>query len=293
VSPASGNASLFLRQCRQNLFYCHGCGQGGDLLRFVQLAQHLSFPETVAHLKRLLDVPQPSLEDVLREAIHFYRQQLEQHGEAVDYLHRRGVQDAPLIEQLSIGYAPGGRLRGHLIERGYPADLLVQAGLIHQGKDTFYRRIVFPCWEGGRPINLYGRSLGGAPPHRFLARPKGGLFAWSLAGHHPDVILVEGLFDLAVLWQAGFRHTTCAYGIHLTPTQLAQLSERPDRTVWIAFDSDPAGRNAACALAQQLRHACLSVRMVDLPAGHDPNSFFASGASAAEFQGCLQNARRL
>jgi len=283
----------FYVNAAKNVFYCHGCGQGGDLLRFIQLAQHLSFPETVAHLQQLLDVPQPSLEDALREAIHFYRQQLEQHAEAVDYLHRRGVQDARLIEQLSIGYAPGGRLRGHLIERGYPAGLLVQAGLIHQGKDTFYRRIVFPCWEGGRPINLYGRSLGGAPPHRFLPRPKGGLFAWSLAGHHPDVILVEGLFDLAVLWQAGFRHTTCAYGIHLTPTQLAQLSERPDRTVWIAFDSDPPGRNAACALAQQLRHACLSMRMVDLPAGHDPNSFFASGASAAEFQSCLQNARRL
>jgi DNA primase len=152
---------------------------------------------------------------------------------------------------------------------------------------------VFPCGEEARPINLYGRSLGGAPPHRFLARPKGGLFAGSLVGHHTDVILVEGLFDRAVLWQAGFRNTTCAFGIHLTPTQLAQLSDRPDRTVWIAFDSDPAGRNATGALAQQLRHTCLSVRMVDLPAGHDPNSFFASGASAGEFQSCLQNAHRL
>jgi DNA primase len=103
----------------------------------VQLAHHLSFPETVTHLKQLLGAPEPSLEDALREAIHFYRQQLEQHGDAVDYLHRRGVQDPRLIEQLSIGYAPGGRLHRHLIERGYPADLLVQAGLIHQGKDTF------------------------------------------------------------------------------------------------------------------------------------------------------------
>ena len=107
------------------------------------------------------------------------------------------------------------------------------------------------------------------------------------------MILVEGLFDLAVLWQAGFRHTSCAFGIPLTPTQLAQLSERPDRTVWIAFDSDPAGRNAARALAQRLHPTGLSVRIVDLPAGHDPNSFFAAGASAAEFQSCLQNAHRL
>jgi len=280
----------FYVNAAKNLFYCHGCGQGGDLLRFVQLARNLSFPKTVAHLKQLLGAPEPSPEDALQEAIDFYRQQLEQHPEAMDYLHRRGVQDPRLIQQLSIGYAPGGRLRRHLSERGYPADLLIQAGLIHQGKDAFYRRIVFPCWEEGRPINLYGRSLDGAPPHRFLARPKGGLFAWSLAGHHANVILVEGLFDLAVLWQAGFRNTSCAFGIHLTETQLAQLSERPGRTVWLAFDSDPAGRNAACALAQRLRHTGLRVRIADLPAGHDPNSFFAAGASAAQFQSCLQNA---
>jgi DNA primase len=76
-------------------------------------------------------------------------------------------------------------------------------------------------------------------------RSKGGLFAWNLVGHHHNLILIEGLFDLAVLWQAGFLHTSCAFGLHLTQTQIAQWSDRPDRTVFIAFDSDPAGRNAA------------------------------------------------
>ena len=67
-----------------------------------------------------------------------------------------------------------------------------------------------------------------------------------------NVILVEGLFDLAVLWQAGFRNTTCAIGTHLTPTQLAQLRENPDRCVYIAFDQDEnqAGQKAADALLQ-------------------------------------------
>lgn len=277
----------------KNVFYCHGCGRGGDLIRFVQLSQHLSFPETVAHLKQLAGIPEPGQDDALRDAIDFYRQQLDQHPEAIDYLRRRGVQDPRLIEQLSIGYAPGGMLCRHMRQLGYSQDLLTEAGLIHQGKDAFYRRIVFPCFDGCRPVNLYGRSLGDAAPHRFLSRSKGGLFAWSIVHRHQDVILVEGLFDLAVLCQAGFLNTTCAFGIHLTPTQRAQLSDRPGRTVFIAFDSDPAGRHGAFALAETLRNTRLNVRIVDLPAEHDPNSFFIAGASAAEFDICLRNAHWL
>jgi DNA primase len=283
----------FYVNAAKNVFYCHGCGRGGDLIRFVQLSRNLSFPETVAHLKQLLGQPEFTPDDALRETVDFYRQQLNLHPEALDYLQRRGVQDPRLIEQLSIGYAPGGQLFRHLTQLGYPASLLEEAGLIHQGKDTFYRRIVFPCWEGCRPINLYGRSLGVAAPHRFLPRPKGGLFAWSSVRHHHDVILVEGLFDLAVLWQGGFIHTTCAFGVHLTSMQLSQLADRPDRTVFIAFDSDPAGHHAALALAQTLRNTRLCVRIVDLPTSHDPNSFFAAGASAADFDHCLRNAHWL
>ena len=283
----------FYVNAAKNVFYCHGCGQGGDLIRFVQLSQNLSFPETIAHLKQQLGLPEPAPDDALQEAIDFYRQQLEQHPEARDYLHRRGVEDPKLIQQLSIGYAPGGTLYRHLTQRGYPPDLLRETGLIQQGKDTFYRRIVFPCFERCRPSNLYGRSLGGAAPHRFLPRPKGGLFAWSTIGHHADVILVEGLFDLAVLWQAGFLNTTCAFGVHLTHVQFVQLSDRLDRTVFIAFDSDLAGQHASRALAQKLRNAGLNVRIVDLPAAHDPNSFFLAGGSGTEFQNCLRLSRWL
>ena len=67
--------------------------------------------------------------------------------------------------------------------------------------------------ECGRQIaNLYGRSIGAAFPHRLLPRSKGGLFAWGSVSRFSTVILVEGLFDLAALWQAGFRNTTCAIG---------------------------------------------------------------------------------
>jgi DNA primase len=89
------------------------------------------------------------------------------------------------------------------------------------------------------------------------------------------VILVEGLFDLAVLWQAGFRNTTCAIGTHLTPTQLAQLCDPPDRSVYIVFDQDKnhAGQQASRQLMQHLQSASMRAHLVQLPPGHDPNNW--------------------
>ena len=94
---------------------------------------------------------------------------------------------------------------------------------------------------------------------------------------------------MAVLWQAGFVNTTCAFGAHLTGPQFSQLSDRLDRTVFIAFDADPAGASAAHALAQRLRQAALNVRIVELPSGQDPNHYFVDGASTAEFDRRLRD----
>ena len=122
---------------------------------------------------------------------------------------------------------------------------------------------------------------------------KGGLFAWETVRHFSSVILVEGLFDLAVLWQAGFRNTTCAIGTHLTPPQLAQLGDPPKRCIYLAFDQDDnqAGQRAALQLARQLADAGLAARLVLLPPGHDPNRYFAAGATATDFTLCLERAQ--
>jgi DNA primase len=155
--------------------------------------------------------------------------------------------------------------------------------------------VIFPCRQQGRAVNLYGRSIGVAFPHRLLPRSKGGLFAWESVGTFSTVILVEGLFDLAVLWQAGFRNTTCAIGTHLTPAQLSQIGDQPGRRIYIAFDQDPnqAGQQASRLLAQRLESAGLNARIVALPPGHDPNSYFMAGATAADFLTCLQQAQGL
>jgi DNA primase len=98
--------------------------------------------------------------------------------------------------------------------------------------------VIFPCRQNHRVVNLYGRSIGTAFPHRLLPHSKGGLFAWESLRHYSHVMLVEGLFDLALLWQEGFRNTTCAIGTHLTSLQWDQLRDSPDRRVDIVFDQD-------------------------------------------------------
>ncbi|HEV8483636.1 MAG TPA: CHC2 zinc finger domain-containing protein [Blastocatellia bacterium] len=278
----------------KNLFYCHGCGYGGDLIRFVQVYFNLSFRDSVAHLEKEW-AQKASDDDLLHDTVAFYQYQLNRHPEALDYLHHRGLQDPELYRQLGLGYAPGCSLREHLLSVcGHRFDRLATLGLINpQGRDSFFRRIIFPCLNQGRIVNLYGRSISESPPHRFLPRAKGGLVAWETLQGAPSVILVEGLFDLAVLWQAGFRNTTSALGCHLTADQFTQLCDDPGRQVFIAFDSDAnaAGQRAASKLAAQLRNAGLQSRIVRLPDGHDPNSFFVSGASPADFARCLEEAR--
>jgi len=118
---------------------------------------------------------------------------------------------------------------------------------------------------------------------------------WESVSSFSTVILVEGLFDLAVLWQAGFRNTTCAIGTQLTPAQLVQLSDQPGRSVYIVFDQDDnqAGQKAAQQLTQRLQSAAICAHIVRLPHGHDPNSYFVAGASAADFTACLQGAHKL
>ena len=203
------------------------------------------------------------------------------------------MRDPALLEELRIGYAPGGSLRRHLTAQGYSFDLLRRLGLVNpQGCDTLYRRVIFPCRQDGRLVNLYGRSVvASAPPHRFLRGSKAGLYAWEQVRQCLKVILVEGLFDYAVVRQAGFRHVTCSMGTHLNAHQFRQLCDRP-RTVYLTFDADAngSGQQASQWLAHRLRAQGIAARRVLLPPGQDPNSFFVQGGDAPQFQSLLEAA---
>jgi DNA primase len=281
----------FYVNVRKNVFYCHGCGHGGDLIRFVELFRHLSFRQTLTYLGQQKTPADPAA--VLAQACTFYQQQLDHHPEALRYLEQRGLHDRTLIRDLKIGYAPGGSLRHHLLAQGYRLDLLQQTGVVNpQGRDALYQRIVFPCYQDRRIVNLYGRGIGTAFPHRFLPGSKGDLVAWETVREFSSVILVEGMFDLAVLWQAGFRNTTCSLGTHLATGQFQQLCDQP-RTVYLAFDVDAngSGQQAARELSHRLGVQGITTRRVLLPLGHDPNSFFAQGGDARQFNALLEAAQ--
>ena len=274
----------FLVDPNKGLFYCYGCGRGGDVIRFAEIYHDVRFPQALALLRQW-----GGSAPLLQEAAGFYRMQLHRHGEAVAYLHQRGIHWAEIVEHMRIGYAPGGCLRGWLTELGHPLTALQQAGLVTTtGHDAYKHRIVFPL-EG----NLYGRSISAsAPPHRFLPGSKGGLYRWDEVRRYREVILVEGLFDYAVLWQAGFHNVTCSLGTHLNRQQLRQLSDG-HRTVYLAFDADSngTGQQAAQTLADRLREQGSNARNVSLPEGHDPNSWFVQGGDAQQFQSLLENAQ--
>jgi len=274
----------FLVDANQDLFYCYGCGRGGDVIRFAELYHQVKFSQALALLRQWRGA-----EPLLQEVARFYDMHLHRHSEAVTYLCQRGIRSLELLQHMRIGYAPGGCLRGWLTQLGHSLPALRQAGLVTgAGYDAYVHRIVFPL-EG----NLYGCSLSAtALSHRFLSGVKGGLYAWALAQPYPEVILVEGLFDYAVLWQAGFHNVTCSLGTHLNARQFRQLCDAT-RTVYLAFDADPngSGQQAAQALSKRLRERGITACLVSLPEGHDPNSFFVQGGDARQFQSLLEAAR--
>jgi DNA primase len=274
----------FLLDPGKDLFYCYGCGRGGDVIRFAELYHQVRFPQALWLLRQWRGSA-----PLLQVATDFYRMHLHRHGEAVAYLNQRGLNAPELIEEMRIGYAPGNCLRRWLTQLGYPLETQREAGLITAaGYDTYIHRIVIPL-EG----NLYGRSLSpSAPPHRFLLGGKGGLYAWDQVRRCSEVILVEGLFDYAALRQAGFHNVTCSLGTNLNARQFRQLCDGP-RTVYLAFDADQngSGQRAAQSLAYRLTEHGVSSHPVSLPEGHDPNSFFAQGGDAHQFWSLLGAAR--
>jgi len=274
----------FLVDPNKGLFYCYGCGRGGDVIRFAELYHQVNFPQALTLLRQWC-----GLAPLLNAVIDFYRIQLQRYNEAVVYLDQRGIRSSEVIEHMRIGYAPGGCLRSWLTQLGYPLSVLQQAGLITAaGHDSYVRCIVFPLES-----NLYGRSIRSSPLlHRFMPGSKGGLYLWEQVRRCEEVILVEGLFDYAVLWQAGFHNVTCSLGNHLNARQFQQLCDGPG-TVYLTFDADTngSGPRAAQQLSRRLWAQGIKARRVQLPEEHDPNSFFVQGGNRSQFQALLEAAQ--
>jgi len=111
----------FVVDTSKNLFYCYGCGRGGDVIRFAELYHQVRFPQALGLLCQWR-----GMAPLLHETTRLYGMQLQRHAEAVVYLHQRGVRSPELIEHMRIGYAPGGCLRGWLTQLGYHSTLCIK-----------------------------------------------------------------------------------------------------------------------------------------------------------------------
>ncbi len=295
-------------------FHCFGCGAGGDVFTFMMNFFGMSFRDALEELasEHGVDVSGPSAPDPaagLRKLLadahsHFVTGLAGPSGGAArDYLASRGISPATCTE-LGVGWAQGG---GDLLRRlssaGYSDSMAVEAGLAVRSDtgriyERFRERLVFPIRDRrGRTVSFGGRSLGQAEP-KYLNGPdtelyhKGDLLyglsaARSAARDTETVILVEGYFDHARLFEAGLHCVVATCGTALTPSQARQLvSLAPG--VLLCFDGDDAGRKAAMkAVSTLLAEGCYpGVVALD---GVDPDEFVAKMGVDA-FVGRLESA---
>lgn len=285
----------------KQIFYCFGCGVGGNVYHFIMKVHGVSFPEAVQWLAERLGVslpvwesrrkPHQRLYDLLEEAARFYEAALwtgSRDSEARRFLDTRGVGDE-VARQFRIGYAPQSfcDLLNYLKKRGFSEEEGLQAGVIGRGSggrlfDLFRNRVMFPIvdWRG-RVIGFGGRVLGEGEP-KYLNSPdtvafQKGRNIYGLFQSIPSiqktnrVILVEGYLDVVSLHQAGFHNAVAPLGTSVTKDQ-GRLLRRYASEVVIGFDGDTAGENAAVRAAELLKELGLGVKIIRLPDGLDPDS---------------------
>ena len=289
-------------------FHCFGCHVGGDVIKFVELHEKVSFPEAVRMLAGRfgLTVPEaPETESsgttaAEREAllkVHevaaaWFRAQLESAAGARvrQQLVARNI-NAQTIADLGIGFAPPAReaLKAHLIERGFAMPLLLRSGLVVQRDsgeivDRFRNRLMIPiCRDAGSVIAFGGRATEADQQPKYLNSPETPIYSKSrtLYGLNYSkaairklnyAVLVEGYFDVAQLVQAGISPVVASCGTALTPQQ-AQLLRRFTSKVVLSFDPDAAGQGAAVRSCELLVGEGFDVNVALLPAGADPDTF--------------------
>ena len=287
------------------VFHCFGCGEGGDVFKFVMLHERCSFPEAVEILARRsgLRVPdrrsemgpeQQEREQLLAlleaAAQHFTRLLWSAPGtSAREYLLGRGFRKETL-ERIRAGAARDAwdDVAGAL-GRSFPPELLLTAGLQVPGKDNkrpydrFRGRALFPILnEGGRVVGFGARSLDGSEP-KYLNSPetpvyqKGRLvygLSWAREAirQSGQVVLMEGYLDVARALEHGVGEVVATCGTALTPAH-ARLLRRFAPRVVLNFDQDAAGQKAAERSYEALAGEGFDVRVVELPEGHDPDTY--------------------
>lgn len=285
----------------KGLFYCFGCGTGGDVFKFLTLTERFTFPEAVEHVAGRVGIELPrkrrtqresdkdDLYEVMDDASEAFHQALHWTPNAADdYLKQRRVQKE-IVTKYGFGFAPESW--DYILRRlgqKHGEGRLEKAGLVTPRKekngfyDRFRNRLIIPIHsDTGALVGFGGRSLDGSEP-KYLNSPESELFNKSrllynlhrskdAMRRYDRAILVEGYFDAIAIDFAGVPGVIASMGTSLTAGQ-ASLMRRFTRNVVIAYDGDAAGRNATLRAAQVLLAAGLNVSTLDLQGEKDPDS---------------------
>ncbi len=299
----------------KQMYYCFGCGAGGNVITFLMNYENATFPEVLQELAGRagveLPVVEPSREakqqadkrsrllEVQKEAAKYYYALLRspRGRQAYDYFHKRELSDETM-RKFGLGYSDkySDDLYRYLKSKGYEDGLLKESGLVtfdekRGGHDKFWNRAMFPIMDmRGKVIGFGGRVMGEGEP-KYLNSPETPIFDKSrnLYALHlarmtkkPQMLLCEGYMDVIALHQAGFDNAVASLGTAFT-TGHASLLKRYTKEVYLTFDSDGAGIKAALRAIPILKEVGLTAKVIHMEPYKDPDEFIKA-LGAEEFQ---------
>ena len=306
----------------KQMYYCFGCGAGGNVFNFIMEYENYTFGEALKHLADRAGVQLPKIEysrevrqkaqekaellEINKQAAQYFYYQLrtEKGQTGLDYLKNRGLSEETM-RKFGLGYSDraGGGLYRYLKAKGYPDDRLRESGLFnvderHGMYDKFWNRVIFPIMDvNNRVIGFGGRVMGDAKP-KYLNSPETKIFDKSRNLYGLNIarttrkkylILCEGYMDVISMHQAGFTNAVASLGTALTSGH-ASLLKRYTQEVLLLYDSDEAGIRAALRGIPILREAGVNSRVVSLKPYKDPDEFIRNMGPEA-FEQRLEEAR--
>lgn len=299
----------------KQMYYCFGCGAGGNVFTFIMEYENYTFVEALKYLAGRAGVTLPEAEyskearaaadlrttllEIQKKAAGFYYYQLRQDTgkQGMAYLKGRELSDET-IHKFGLGCSPkySGALYQYLKSKGYSDEHLKESGLFNIDErrgmqDKFWNRVMFPIMDvNNRVIGFGGRVMGDAKP-KYLNSPETKIFDKSRnlyglniarTSRKPYLIVCEGYMDVIAMHQAGFTNAVASLGTALTSGH-ASLMRRYTKEVLLTYDSDEAGQKAALRGIPILKAAGIRPRVVNLAPYKDPDEFIkAEGKEAFE-----------
>jgi DNA primase len=288
----------FMVSPERQIFHCFGCGEGGDIFKFVMKYENLEFPEALRILAKQAGVELKKedprikneiskIREITEAAQDFFIKYLKNTPQAMNYLKERGLKDKT-IDFWQLGFAPDGRdtLNQYLIKKGFKQDDILKTGLVIKSTknigsyfDRFRSRIIFPIFDNQDNVaGFTGRIFGEAKYEnepKYLNSPENPIFNKGkiLYGFSKnkkgirekgEAVLVEGQMDFLMSWQDGLDNVIATSGTALTEDQL-RLLKRMAKTLVVAYDMDEAGRMATERAIDLAKGFDFTVYVLSLP----------------------------